>query len=117
MTFNRPRNLFAILGPALLSLSAAGPAATAGSSDPGQATVNLIKEFMFTPATLKIKAGTTVTWTNKDQEPHTIVGESGSFRSGAVDTDESFTFKFDKPGTYHYTCSIHPRMTGTVVVE
>jgi plastocyanin len=64
-----------------------------------------------------VKAGTKVTWTNRDDEPHTIASDNGSFRSSAIDTDESFSYKFDKPGTYHYTCSIHPRMVGTIVVE
>jgi plastocyanin len=73
--------------------------------------------FMFAPASMKVGAGTTVTWTNLDDEPHTVVSDIGLFRSGAMDTNESFSFKFDKPGTYHYTCSIHPRMVGTIVVE
>src|SRR5271170_7987814 len=70
----------------------------------------LIKDFMFTPLSWTVKAGTTVTWANKDDEPHTVVSDTGLFRSGALDTNESFTFTFDKPGTYHFTCSIHPRM-------
>lgn len=74
-------------------------------------------DFMFAPASMKVSAGTTVTWTNLDDEPHTVVSDIGLFRSGAMDTNESFSFKFDKPGTYHYTCSIHPRMVGTIVVE
>jgi plastocyanin len=62
-------------------------------------------------------AGATVTWTNKDDEPHTVVSDTAPFRSGALDTDESFSFRFDEPGTYHYACSIHPRMVGTIVVQ
>jgi plastocyanin len=76
-----------------------------------------VKDFMFTPTTLTVNAGEQVTWVNKDGEPHTVVSDSGLFRSGAMDTDESFSFKFDKPGTYHFTCSIHPRMVGTIVVK
>jgi plastocyanin len=76
-----------------------------------------IKNFMFSPATLTVPAGSTVTWSNLDQEPHTVVSDTGLFRSGAMDTSESFSFKFDKPGTYHFTCSIHPQMVGTVVVQ
>ena len=64
-----------------------------------------------------VKAGTVVTWLNKDEEPHTIFSDAGLFRSGAVDTDGTFEFKFEKPGTYHYLCTIHPRMVGTIVVE
>jgi plastocyanin len=54
---------------------------------------------------------------NKDDEPHTVASDEGLFRSSALDTDESFSYKFDKPGTYHYTCTIHPRMIGTITVE
>jgi plastocyanin len=76
-----------------------------------------IKDFMFAPKDLTVKAGSTVSWSNKDDEPHSIVSDTGLFRSGALDTNESFKFKFDKPGVYHFTCSIHPRMVGTITVE
>ena len=76
-----------------------------------------VKDFMFMPTTLTVNAGDKVTWVNKDDEPHTVVSDTGMFRSSAMDTDESFSFKFDKPGTYHFTCSIHPRMVGTIVVK
>jgi plastocyanin len=62
-------------------------------------------------------AGSTVTWTNRDDEPHTIVSDSGPFHSAALDSNESFSFRFDKPGTYRYTCSIHPCMAGTILVR
>src|SRR5579863_3080025 len=98
-----------------LLMVAPGPALLAAdTAAPGTVT---IKNFMFAPATVTIKSGTTVTWTNKDNEPHTVASDSGLFRSGAMDTDESFSFKFDKPGTYHFACSIHPMMVGTIVVE
>jgi plastocyanin len=77
----------------------------------------VVKDFMFAPVSLTIKAGSSVTWANFDDEPHTVVSDTGLFRSGAMDTNESFSFKFDKPGTYHFACSIHPRMVGTIVVE
>jgi plastocyanin len=64
---------------------------------------------------LSVKAGTVVTWKNLDGEPHTIASADGLFRSGALDQDDAFTYKFDRPGTYRYLCSIHPRMAGTVV--
>lgn len=73
--------------------------------------------FMFAPASLTVKAGSTVTWTNHDEEPHTVASTDGLFRSGALDTNDSFAFKFDKPGTYHYVCSIHPQMVGTIIVQ
>jgi plastocyanin len=75
------------------------------------------KNFMFSPVPLTVSVGTTVTWVNMDDEPHTAVSDTGDFRSGAMDTNETFSFKFDKPGTYHFTCSIHPSMVGTVIVR
>ena len=77
----------------------------------------VMKNFDFAPMTLTVKAGTTVTWKNTDGEPHTVTSDTGLFRSGALDQDDTFTFKFDKPGTYKYVCSIHPKMTGTIVVR
>jgi plastocyanin len=77
----------------------------------------VLKDFMFQPSTLTVKVGATVTWVNQDDEPHTIKSDTGLFKSGALDTHESFSFKFDKPGTYPFTCSIHPRMTGMIVVQ
>jgi plastocyanin len=98
---------------ALLALSLAA-AASAAPTAPG---IVIARNFMFAPASITVKAGTTVTWTNRDEEPHTVVSVSGLFRSGALDTNESFSFKFDRPGTYQYVCTIHPRMIGTIVVE
>jgi plastocyanin len=72
---------------------------------------------MFEPTSLTVAAGSTVTWANLDDEPHTVVSDTGLFRSGALDTDGTFSFRFDKPGTYHFACSIHPRMVGTIVVR
>ncbi len=75
------------------------------------------KDFIFNPTPLTVRAGSTVTWINLDDEPHSVVSDTGAFKSGGMDTNERFSFKFDKPGTYHFTCSIHPRMVGTVVVQ
>jgi plastocyanin len=86
----------------------------AETADPAKIVV---KDFMFNPTPLTVKAGSTVTWTNMDDEPHTVVSDTGEFKSGGMDTNESFSHKFDKPGTYHFTCSIHPRMVGTIVVN
>jgi plastocyanin len=91
-----------------------GGASTAEPQDPNRIVV---KDFMFVPNSLTVKAGSSVTWANMDDEPHSVVSDTGLFRSGAMDTNESFTFKFDKPGTYHFTCSIHPRMIGTITVQ
>ena len=76
-----------------------------------------IDNFSFSPATLQIKTGTTVTWTNADDIPHTVVSNDKVFKSKALDTDEKFSFTFDKPGTYPYFCSLHPKMTAKVVVQ
>ena len=76
-----------------------------------------IDNFSFTPATLTVKAGTQITWINVDDIPHTVVSEDQSIKSKVLDTDEKFTFTASKPGTYPYFCSIHPKMTGKVVVE
>jgi plastocyanin len=75
-----------------------------------------IDNFTFTPAELTVKVGTTVTWSNHDDIPHTVVS-AGKFRSKAMDTDDSFSFTFTTAGEYKYFCSLHPHMTGTVKVE
>jgi len=78
-----------------------------------------IDNFRFTPATLTVAAGTTVTWTNRDDIPHTVVStdDPKTFKSKVLDTDEKFSFTFSKPGTFAYFCSIHPKMTGKVIVQ
>ena len=91
--------------------------AVSTAENPAASTIVIARDFMFAPAALTVAAGSTVTWTNKDDEPHTVVSEAGLFRSGALDTGDSFSFRFDKAGTYRYTCSIHPRMLGTIVVQ
>jgi len=75
-----------------------------------------IGNFTFGPQELTVKAGTTVTWTNKDHIPHTVVSPN-NFRSNVLDTNGTYAFTFTTPGTYKYFCSLHPHMTGTVVVE
>jgi amicyanin len=75
-----------------------------------------IGNFTFGPQEVKVKAGTTVTWTNEDDIPHTVVSPN-AFRSKVMDTDGTFSFTFTTPGTYKYFCSLHPHMTGTIIVE
>ena len=75
-----------------------------------------IDNFVFQPAELKIKVGTTVTWTNRDDIPHTVVS-AGKFRSKTLDTDDKFSFTFTSAGDYKYFCSLHPHMTGMIKVE
>ena len=78
-----------------------------------------IDNFSFGPAALTVAAGTTVTWTNRDDIPHTVVSteDPKAFKSKVLDTDEKFSFTFSKAGTYLYFCSIHPKMTGKVIVQ
>jgi plastocyanin len=76
-----------------------------------------IDNFSFGPQIITVAPGTKVTWKNRDDIPHTVVSADGVFKSRALDTDESFSFTFDKPGTYSYFCSIHPKMTGQVTVK
>ncbi len=88
-------------------------AASSGSST----TEVKIDNFSFNPPALKVKTGTTIHWTNRDDMPHNVVAEDKTFRSKVMDTDEQFSFTFDKPGTYSYFCGLHPRMRATITVE
>ena len=95
-------------------------AATRGvAASPQQATTAEVRidNFSFGPATLTVAPGTTVTWVNHDDIPHTVVSTDSVFKSKVLDTDEKFSFTFTKAGTYPYFCSIHPKMTATVVVK
>jgi plastocyanin len=76
-----------------------------------------IGNFTFKSPTLTVKPGTTVTWTNGDDIPHTVVSKDGVFKSKVLDTGDRFTFTFAKPGQFGYFCSLHPHMTGTVIVK
>jgi len=82
-----------------------------------EATEVKIDNFSFGPGTLTVPASATVTWTNRDDIPHTVVSTDGVFKSKVLDTDEKFSFTFSKAGTYPYFCSIHPKMTGKVIVQ
>jgi plastocyanin len=76
-----------------------------------------IKDFAFNPQTITVKAGEKITWINRDEEPHTVVSVQKQFKkSTALDTDQEFTITAGAPGTYTYFCSVHPKMTGTIVV-
>src|SRR5437870_12487082 len=77
-----------------------------------------IKDFNFNPKTLTVKSGEKITWINRDEEPHTIVSVDKQFKkSPPLDTDQEFTITAGVPGTYTYFCSVHPKMTGTIIVE
>ena len=113
-----------ILGRALVAAALGGACALPLAALiilPGQArnapVAVSIDNFTFNPQKLTVKAGTTVTWTNKDDIPHAIAAVSKQFKSKTLDTDDAYSFTFTTPGSYEYFCSLHPHMTGTVVVE
>lgn len=76
-----------------------------------------LRGFAFNPPVIKVRKGATVTWTNRDNVPHTVTASDGSFRSGLLNLGQSWSFTFDKPGTYSYYCEPHPYMQGQVIVE
>lgn len=94
----------------------AGEMKDTGSSGAGQNKIE-IKDFAFNPQTITVKSGEKITWINRDEEPHTIVSVEKQFKkSSALDTDQEFTVVAGASGTYSYYCSVHPKMTGTIVV-
>lgn len=102
----------------LLAAAAAPDSANGLASGPANGPVEVkIDNFNFMPGDLTVAAGTTVTWVNHDDVPHTVRTMDGAIKSKALDTDDKFSMTFDKPGTYEYFCSIHPKMTAKVVVK
>jgi plastocyanin len=100
-----------------IRLLAGSPSVTA-NDQPSAATADVkIDNFSFGPQTLTVPVGATVTWTNRDDIPHTVVSTEGVFKSKVRDTDEKFVYTFAKAGTYPYYCSIRPKMTGKVVAQ
>jgi plastocyanin len=102
---------------AIALLVSGSPSVTASDQPSAAAAEVKIDNFVFGPQTITVPVGSTVTWTNKDDIPHTTVSTDGVFKSKVMDTDEQFSFKFTKAGTYAYFCSVHPKMTGKVVVQ
>jgi amicyanin len=98
---------------------AAAALAVAAACLPARAAETAVKidNFSFAPERITVKAGTTITWVNEDDIPHTVASSAKLFKSKALDTDDKYSFTFTTPGTYQYFCSLHPHMTGTVVVE
>ena len=90
--------------------------AFAAAESPSSNTV-IIDNFTFSPMTIEVAKGTTVKWVNKDDIPHVVASTDGKFKSRAIDTDGTYTFSFSEPGTYEYYCSVHPKMTGKIVVK
>jgi len=112
---SRPVIAATVLGAAAGSLMAAS--VLFAQVDSPMSTLS-IHNFTFTPQTLTVKAGTKVTWINKDDIPHGIAWSNNAFKkSGALDTDDSYSFTFTTPGTYQYFCYLHPNMVGSIVVE
>ena len=102
----------------IAALLLAGSPSVTASDEPSAANAEVkIDNFSFAPETLTVAVGATVTWTNRDDIPHTVVSTDGVFKSKVRDTDEKFSYTFAKAGTYPYYCSIHPKMTGKVVVQ
>ena len=101
---------------ATVMLFAAWPGSSAQTLQPATVEVK-IDNFSFGPAAITVAVGATVTWTNRDDIPHTVVSTDKVFKSKVLDTDEKFSFTFSQAGTYPYFCSIHPKMTGSVVVQ
>jgi plastocyanin len=111
----RPIITSSALGAVVGSVLAAGVLLARAEGTPNTVTID---NFFFTPGTITVKAGTTVTWTNKDDIPHGIGSANNAFpKSKALDTDDSYSFTFATPGTYQYFCYLHPKMVGSIVVE
>ena len=112
---------FVLMGVGIAAVVFMGDASRSSVAKAGQPPAPSVEvkidNFSFGPATVTVPAGTTVTWTNRDDIPHTVVSDDKVFKSKVMDTDEKFSFTFAKPGTYTYFCSVHPKMTGKVVVQ
>ena len=100
-----------------LAVAALAGGAVASQGAPAADAEVQIDQYAFLPQRITVKPGTTVTWTNEDDAPHTIASSAKLFKSKALDTGDKFSFTFTTPGTFAYFCSLHPQMTGTVTVE
>jgi plastocyanin len=102
----------------LCAVQASAMAADVPASKDAKSYQVAIRNFAFEPKTITVSAGTTVVWTNKDEEPHTVTSAGAGFTSSkALDTDDSYKVIFSTPGTYTYYCQIHPHMVGTIIVQ
>ena len=110
----RARRLALAMGAVFACLAVGVRAATASGASPAQIR---IESFVFDPPTLEVASGATVTWINRDEELHAVTSAEGLFASPGIDTDEQFSFRFERPGTYEYRCALHPHMHGTVIVR
>ncbi len=104
--------------PMTMSMPTSSPAAlSTAASVPVTGPHVSIANFTFSPSTLTVPVGSTVTWINQDDIPHTVTSVDGVFKSAGLDTGDQFSYKFTKPGTYSYYCSIHPKMVGKIIVK
>lgn len=109
--------LVAAFGLGIAGLGAGAGNVAAGALQQPETIDVKVDNFTFGPAELTVRVGTTISWTNRDDIPHTVVSTDKVFKSKVLDTDEKFSFTFSTPGTFPYFCSIHPKMTGKVVVR
>lgn len=115
---HRLRSLFiAIVSLTLILAVVLRSARATGQAAQTQASEIKVDNFTFSPEVVTVPLNSTVTWTNKDDVPHVIASTDGVFRSKGLDTDDRYSFKFTRAGTYSYYCSIHPKMTGKIVVQ
>jgi plastocyanin len=126
---NNPKSSILILVAVLLGTTVTGVSASSSLRSKGASRASSpnaskaseaevqIDNFAFTPGAIIVKAGTQVTWINHDDIPHTVDSTEGKFKSGALDTDDQFEFRFAQPGEYSFYCRIHPKMTGKIVVQ
>jgi len=115
---NKTVRALLVISSLFLSSFTLGQAEKGASADGAKTNQIVIKDFHFTPQTLTVKAGEKITWINRDEEPHTVVSVEKQFKKSApLDTDQEFTVTVGAPGTYTYFCSVHPKMTGTIIVE
>ena len=116
LVLNRGQVVALVLGPVMGAMLALGAVAAqdATKKDANEITID---NFTFTPKELTVAVGTTVKWVNHDDIPHTIVEKKTTFRSKALDTDDSYSFTFTSAGTFDYFCGLHPHMVGQVTVK
>jgi len=116
LVLNRSLVVALLLGPVIGAMLAFGTV-TAQDATKKDANEITIDNFTFTPKELTVPVGTTVKWLNHDDIPHTIVEKKTTFRSKALDTDDSYSFTFTSAGTFDYFCGLHPHMVGQVIVK
>jgi plastocyanin len=113
----RSQPLIVMLGLGLIFALVLRSATVIGQPAPTRATEVRVDNFTFSPEVVTVPVDSTITWTNKDDVPHVIASTNATFRSKGLDTDDHYSFTFTQRGTYSYYCSIHPKMTGKIIVQ